>query len=149
MFFRFFLVVLLVFSFSYGKTKKENVPILVEADKLVFNKKENTAKYIGNVVIKKGDITIKAGSLNIYLDKENKIKKVIAKDKVVFEKGNVKGKAQEAVLEKDTVILKGNAEIRQKNNVIKGDVIVYNLKTGNVEVKGKNKRVRTIIFPEQ
>ncbi len=140
---------LLVFiTLSYGKTKKV-IPIVIEADQLVFKKKENLAVYKGNVSIKRGDIKIKSDELDVYIGKKGKLEKVIARGNVRFSKGkSIEGSAKLAILEEDKITLKGNAKIKQNSNIIEGDIIVYDIKTGTVEVKGKKEKVRTIIFPE-
>ncbi len=145
----FLSILTLTFTQSYAK-QKHIVPVVIEAKKLIFDKKQHLARYIGDVTIKRGDITIKAYELNIYLSKDNKIERIIALGNVRFKKGrDIKGFSKKAILEKDKLILEKNAKIQQKNNIIEGDIIIYNIKTGTVEVKGENERVRTIIFPEE
>jgi len=144
---RILLTVLILFSLSFAE--KKFIPVLIEADKLVFNKKENIARYIGNVIIKRGEITIKSKELNVFLGQKNQIKKIIAKGGITFEKKDIRGKADEAILEGDKLVLKGNAKIKQKKNIIEGDIIIYDIKNGSVEVKGTKGRVRTVIFPEK
>jgi len=144
---RILLSVLIIFFLSFAE--KKFIPVLIEADKLVFNKKENIARYIGNVIIKRGEITIKSKELNVFLGQKNQIKKIIAKGGITFEKKDIRGKADEAILEGDKLVLKGNAKIKQKKNIIEGDIIIYDIKNGSVEVKGTKGRVRTVIFPEK
>ncbi len=144
---RILLTVLIIFFLSFAE--KKFIPVLIEADKLVFNKKENIARYIGNVIIKRGEITIKSKELNVFLGQKNQIKKIIAKGGITFEKKDIRGKADEAILEGDKLVLKGNAKIKQKKNIIEGDIIIYDIKNGSVEVKGTKGRVRTVIFPEK
>ncbi len=139
-------IFLIVSIVSYGEPK-EKAPIVIEAKKLIYKKKEHLARYIGDVSVKKDDIRIFASQIDIFLDKTNKIKRIVATGDVRFLKGrDIEGSAKTAILENDKVILKGNAKIRQKSNIIEGDIIVFNIKTGSAEVKGE--KVRTIIFPQ-
>ncbi len=144
-----FFLLLVFITFSYGKTKKI-IPIVIEADQLVFKKKENLAVYKGHVSIKRGDLKIMSDELDVYIGKKGKLEKVIAKGHVRFSKGkNIEGSADIAILKEDKILLKGNAKIKQNSNIIEGDIIIYDLKSGTVEVKGKKEKVRTIIFPEK
>lgn len=102
------------------------------------------------MTIKRGDIKINSDELNVYIGKKGKLEKVIAKGHVKFSKGkNIEGSADKAILKENKIILEGNAKIKQNANIIEGDVIIYNIKTGTVEVKGQKEKVRTIIFPEK
>ncbi|WP_456465460.1 lipopolysaccharide transport periplasmic protein LptA [Persephonella sp.] len=146
-----FLIFFLIFSFTVFGVEDKKEPIVIESDTLEYLKKENMVIYKGNVVVKKGDFILKSNLLRIFLDKKGQIKKILALGNVRFEKGNRKGRSDKAEYYKDKnfLILIGNAELQQDNNIIEGDEIVYYLDTEKAEVKGKNKRVRTIFFPEE
>ncbi len=150
--------VLLIFlffltSFSFGQTNNEEnkAPIVIEADSFEYDNKQKIAVYKDNVVVRKGDFTLWANLMHIYFDENSKIKKIIAEGNVRFEKGLYKGKSEKATYEADKEIIKliGNAQIRKGNNVLEGDEIDYFMKEDKAVVIGKNKKVRTIIIPEE
>ncbi len=145
------LIVLLMFSYIVFGVENKKEPIVIESDTLEYLKSDNMVIYKGNVVVKKGDFVLKSNLLRIFLDKKGQIKKILAVGNVRFVKGNRKGKSDKAEYfkNKNFIVLKGNAELQQDNNIIEGDEIVYYLDTEKAEVKGKNKRVRTIFFPEE
>ncbi|WP_293443368.1 lipopolysaccharide transport periplasmic protein LptA [Persephonella sp.] len=148
--FRIFLIFLLFSHTVFGMENKKE-PVVIEADTLEYLKKNSMIIYKGNVVVKKGDFTLKSDLLKIFLDEKGDIKKIIATGNVRFVKGNRKGKSEKAEYFKDKnyLILLGNAELQQNSNIIEGDEIVYYLDTEKAEVKGKHKRVRSIFFPEE
>ncbi|MBK3331456.1 lipopolysaccharide transport periplasmic protein LptA [Persephonella atlantica] len=133
---------------SYAQTKK---PVVIEADTLRYDKKAQIAIYEGNVTVKSDDFRLFSEKLKIFLDENGDIKKIIAEGNVRFYKGNRKGKSDRAEYyrNKDLIVLLGNAELQQDNNIIEGDEIIYHMDTEKAEVVGKNKRVRTIFFPEE
>ncbi|WP_456383412.1 lipopolysaccharide transport periplasmic protein LptA [Persephonella sp.] len=146
------LVCALLISVSYAEKKTQtDKPIVIEADTLEYDKKDQIIVYTGNVVVKKDDFTLWSDKLKIFLDQKGDIKKILAVGNVRFVKGNRKGKSEEAEYYKDKnyIILKGNAQLQQDNNIIEGDEIIYYIDTEKAEVVGKNKRVRTIFFPEE
>jgi len=145
------LVVLLIFSFTVFGAQDKKEPIVIESDTLEYLKNNNMIIYKGNVVVKKGDFVLKSDVLRIFLDDRGQIKKILSLGNVRFVKGNRKGKSDKAEYYKDKnfIVLIGNAELQQDSNIIEGDEIVYYLDTEKAEVKGKNKRVRTIFFPEE
>ncbi len=145
---RILILLLISFFFSYAQTDK---PVVIEADTLRYDKKAQIAIYEGNVEVKSDDFRLFSEKLEIFLDNNGDIKKIIALGNVRFYKGNRRGKSKKAEYykEKNLIILKGNAELQQDNNVIEGDEIVYHIDTEKAEVVGKNKRVRTIFFPEE
>ncbi|NPA12466.1 MAG: lipopolysaccharide transport periplasmic protein LptA [Aquificae bacterium] len=147
-----FIALLIAFSITYAQTKEntEKKPIVIEADTLDYDKQKQIAVYKGNVVVKKDDFVMYSDVLKLYLDENGDIKKIVAVGNVRFKKDNRSGKSQEAVYYKDKnyIVLKGKAMVKQDNNIIEGDEIIYYLDTEKAEVVGKNKRVRTIFFPE-
>ena len=146
---RVLLAFLLIWGLVYAE--KTEQPIVIEADTLEYIKSKQMIIYKGNVVVKKEDFTLKADTLEIFLDEKGDIKEIIALGNVRFVKGNRRGKSDRAEYYKDKnyIVLIGNAELQQDNNVIEGDEIVYYIDTEKAEVTGKNKRVRTIFFPEE
>ena len=145
------LLVFLIFSYIVLGVENKKEPIVIESDTLEYLKSNNMVIYKGNVVVKKGDFILKSDLLRIFLDAKGQIKKILAVGNVRFVKGNRKGKSDKAEYfkNKNFIVLMGNAELQQDSNIIEGDEIVYYLDTEKAEVKGKNKRVRTIFFPEE
>jgi len=149
---KYLIILMLIFvNFSSVIAEKDNKPIVIEADTLEYNKKDNFILYKGNVIVKKGDFTLRSDILKIFLDSKGDIQKIIAIGNVKFVKGNRKGKSDEAEYYKDKnyIVLKGNAQLQQDNNIIEGDEIIYYIDSEKAEVVGKKKRVRTIFFPEE
>ncbi|WP_457628276.1 lipopolysaccharide transport periplasmic protein LptA, partial [Persephonella sp.] len=110
------LVCALLISVSYAEKKTQtDKPIVIEADTLEYDKKDQIIVYTGNVVVKKDDFTLWSDKLKIFLDQKGDIKKILAVGNVRFVKGNRKGKSEEAEYYKDKnyIILKGNAQLQQ------------------------------------
>ncbi|WP_457569901.1 lipopolysaccharide transport periplasmic protein LptA [Desulfurobacterium sp.] len=136
-------------SFAGQKTALKNVPIVVEARQLIYDKNKHTAIYIGNVIVQHDRITITGDKLIIYFDKTGKIiEKVEMIGNVVLksDQGNGKCDRLEYYPAQEKIVLIGNAELKKGKNVIVGDRIVA-FKNGNVTVEGIKQKVKTIIFP--
>lgn len=149
---RLFIVFLLIFGISYAeKTEKKQIPIVIESDTLNYSKKDNLLIYKGNVVVKKEDFVLHSDMLKILLDQKGDINRIIAIGHVHFKKGDRTGKSDKAEYFKDKnyIILTGNAQLQQNNNIIEGEKIIYYLDTEKAEVVGQKKRVRTIFFPKE
>jgi len=120
----------LILGLSFGER------IHVVADK--FRGERGKLIYIGNVKLTtdKGKKLL-CDRLEVYLGKDNKISKAVAIGHVVYTDPNYRATCHEAIYkpEQDVVILKGNAVVTNKKGFIKGDEIVYNLKTGNINVQ--------------
>ena len=144
----FFLV--LIYSFQVTAQKSDK-PIVIEADTLEYDKKGQIIYYKGNVIVKKDDFTLTSDTLKIFLTENGDVNRIVALGNVRFVKGNREGKSEKAEYFKNGnyIILKGNAELKQNNNIIEGDEIIYYIETEKAEVVGKKKRVRTIFFPDE
>lgn len=146
---------LVFISFSFGENKQNTEPIVIEANELVFNQKSNKAVYTGNVIAKKGDMTLYADKMDIYLDKNGDVIKIVATGNVRFyKKPDKEGRGSVAIYEKksDTITLKGkNAILKQSENMVEGELIVYHIDTEITEVKSnrEKQRVKTILFPKE
>ena len=152
--FSIFLALVFIY-FSFGENKQNTEPIIIEANELVFNQKSNKAVYTGNVVVKKGDMILYADKMEIFLDKDGDISKIVATGNVRFHKRpDREGKGDTAIYEKkfNTITLKGkNAILKQSENIVEGELIVYHIDTEITEVKSnrEKQRVKTILFPKE
>ena len=134
------------FGFSASRS-----PIDIASDTVEANQKENTVTFRGNVVAKQEDMTLYANTLIIHYDPESK------KLKVITALGNVKivqldrrATGQKAIFQQDEnkVILDGEAVVREGENVILGErVIFYVNEERSVVEGGKGNRVNTRITP--
>ncbi len=146
---------LIFISSSFSENKKSVEPIVIEANELVFNQKSNKAVYTGNVIVKKGDMTLYADKMEIFLDRNGDISKIVATGDVRFyKKPDKEGRGNIAIYEKksDTITLKGqNAVLKQGENIVEGEFIVYHIDTEITEVKSnkKKQRVKTVLFPKE
>jgi lipopolysaccharide export system protein LptA len=155
-----FLIVLisaLIFSIpTYAAKKtssnkeKKPIPTVIEADELTYIQKERKAIYKGNVVVKRGDVTILANRMDVYFDEEGDVIKIIAVGNVrIYKKPDREGRGDKAIYDKkrDTIELIGNAYLKQGKNVVEGERIIHYITKEITEVKGaKKRRVKTIIF---
>ena len=150
---RFLLAFFIMVGITYAETTegRKQIPIVIEADTLNYSKKDNLLIYKGNVVVKKEDFILHSDTLKILLDQKGDISRIIAIGHVHFKKGDRTGKSDKAEYFKDKnyIILTGNAQLQQNNNIIEGEKIIYYLDTEKAEVVGQKKRVRTIFFPKE
>ncbi|RUM62424.1 MAG: lipopolysaccharide transport periplasmic protein LptA, partial [Persephonella sp.] len=83
------------------------------------------------------------------------ISKIVATGNVRFyKKPDREGRGNIAIYEKksDTITLKGkNAILKQSENIVEGELIVYHIDTEITEVKSnrEKQRVKTILFPKE
>ncbi|MGC8942257.1 MAG: lipopolysaccharide transport periplasmic protein LptA [Sulfurihydrogenibium sp.] len=145
----FMLILGIAYAQQNQKTNKE--PIVINADKLEYNNKERLAIYSGNVDVKKGNFNLKADVVKIYLDDKGDVSKIYAIGNVYFQKENKWGKSKEGEYYKDKnlIILKGNAEVHQDDNVVEGDEIQYYVDEERAIAISKSNRVRSVIFPKE
>ncbi len=141
------MVLMLFVGLSYGV---KQIPIVIEADQLLFDNRKNIAVYSGNAKIKRGDLLIKADKIQVILSRNGDISKFIATGHVLFKAKSMWAKADAVQYSKDKnyIVLKGNAELHQQNTVVKGEEIRYYFDDKRFIVIGKGKKVKTIIIPE-
>jgi lipopolysaccharide export system protein LptA len=135
-------------------------PILIEADSLEINDREGTSLYRGNVEITQGTIHITADSVKVTQRKEG-ADQILAKGRpVTFRQQTdpdgtlVEGEAETAeyAADSDTLVLTGNALLKQGQDSFASDRIIYDrarsiVKAGT-SAQGKT-RVRVSIQPER
>ncbi|MGC8587452.1 MAG: lipopolysaccharide transport periplasmic protein LptA [Hydrogenobaculum sp.] len=128
-----------------AKNTSNNKPIYIEANKMDYN--NNVITYTGNVVATRGDGKLTCQELKIFLDKNKKIEKIIAKGNPVYTEPNklIKGNIIEYDAPQDEIIVTGNAYLENKGNVVQGDKVIYYKKLDKAIVTGK--RVQSIFIP--
>lgn len=142
---------------SYGATELPEPagrgPIDVTADRLDVDEQNGTAVFIGQVVATQGDMTVYADKLVVRRDqKTEQVEKIEASGGVRVVQQDRIATAQQAVFYQleEKLILNGAAEIRQGQNMVSGEEIVFFLKDNRSLVKsGEDGRVRAVFFPEQ
>ena len=141
------MIFMLFVGLSYGA---KQIPIVIEADQLLFDNRKNIAVYSGNAKIKRGDLLIKANKIEVILSKNGDISRFIATGNVLFKANSLWAKADAVFYSKDKnyIVLKGNAELHQQNTVVEGEEIRYYFDDKRFIVVGKGKKVKTIIIPE-
>lgn len=119
-----------------------------------FNYKANTIYFSGNVVVKQGQISIKADELFAETSNDDNTEKLIAKGKpatfsqIGAENGNITAQADEIeyLVEEQTLKLIGNATFKQGGSTVSSASIVFDLKAQQVIADsgdGTNERVLT------
>jgi len=128
-----------------------HAPIDIDADTAEANLRENTFTFKGNVVAKQGDANLYGNTLVITFDSNTKkIKEIVAVGNVKFVQLDRRATGQKATFyqESNKLVLEGEAVLREGENVIRGERVIYyaDEERGVVE-GGKGDRVRTTITP--
>ncbi|MEW6615456.1 MAG: lipopolysaccharide transport periplasmic protein LptA [Thermodesulfobacteriota bacterium] len=131
----------------------KNQPIVINSDHLEGDNKKNVVKFTGNVVAKRGELTIRSKSISVMYDKANKkVMEIVAEGDVRINQGNKKARGEKAVFmnSQEKIILTGNPRVWEGDNIIKGEKITLFLAEDRGVVEGnKNTRVNATINIEK
>ncbi len=133
------------FTFSAGFAKEE--PIQIAADKMTAVEDSQTVVFSGNVDATQGNVRIRADTMKIHYNDDNKksggktsqqVKKIICSGNVEITSDEWLGTADTMnyFSKKNLIQLMGNARAFQGQNRIQGERIDYYLDTGKSEVFG-------------
>lgn len=131
-------------------TKKE--PINFRGEGLSGLREKGYVEIHKDVVVTQGDLKLESQKAEVYYDENNNdIKKIIVKGKVKLTRPSIEEgqsvKASSDIAEFDAVkqqiLLHGNAELVKGSDVIKGNFISYDLKTGWINAS----KVRGVVKP--
>lgn len=132
--------------------------IQVSASRTAGDLKNKIFSYIDNVVISQGSLKIRADLVQVITNQDTEPKTYVAKGspatfEQILEDGTpIYLQANEITYEpaKNTIVISGNAELRQAGSMVKSSVITYNLLTEQVLADSKdNERVQTTLQPKQ
>jgi lipopolysaccharide export system protein LptA len=134
------------FGFSASRA-----PIDIVSDTVEANQKENTVTFKGNVVAKQEDTTLYANTLVIrYGAETKKLKEIMAIGNVKIVQLDRRATGQKATFyeEENKVILDGEAVVREGENEIRGERVIFYVNEERSLVEGgKGSRVNTRITP--
>ena len=129
----------------------------IDSSRQAADLKNKIFTYIDNVLITQGSLVIKADLVQVIIESKSADKIYIAKGKPATFK-HILGDGSPIYLQaneikyqpsKNTVIVSGNAELRQEGSKIKGNIITYNFLTDQVNASSNsndnNDRVSTVL----
>ncbi len=154
-------------------TEKE-IPLRITAARLEADQKEGIIIFSGQVKALYGDSTLYSEKLLVYLKKQpapakgaakppqeqgeqsplgdlgaGKIDRIVAKGQVRFVQADRVATGDEAIYykDRDEVVLTGNPQLWQAENTLKGERIVFNIKTNKVLVESSpQRRVEALLY---
>lgn len=122
-------------------------PIDVTAENLEVRAKEGWALFSGLVLVKQGGLTMKAGQMRVFYDKETlddnpEIDRLDAIGSVVFTSASETVSAERAIydVEKRLVTMLGKIVMTRGETVLKGDRLELNLVTGLTKLSGEDSK---------
>ncbi len=168
-----FAVLLLVLLSLSATVHAAGGPIDIEADRMLSQEKENSVLFSGKVVAKQDDVTIHADEMTVYYAPEGdgkkkpaaqkgpapggggaqKIQKLICTGKVKITRGEWTGLGQrmDYFTGERKVVLSGDAQTWQGQNMVSGKTIIYYLDEGRSIVEqddSARKRVKAVLHPD-
>lgn len=145
---------------SEGKSRKSErgfgfassqAPINITSDTVEANQKQNTVTFKGNVVAKQEETTLYANTLVVTHDPNTKkLKEIVAIGNVKIVQLDRRATGQKATFHQDVnkVVLDGEVVVREGENVIRGERVIYYVDEERSVVEGgKGSRVSTTITP--
>jgi lipopolysaccharide export system protein LptA len=130
-----------------------NQPIEITAQQLELLQEQRQSIFIGDVVVKQGEMTLYTEKLIVFFEKkQDQIERLEAVGGVRVIQLDRIATAEKAIFQqaKEILVLIGNAEVKQGRNQIVGDEIILYLKENRSLVKSfKKGRVKAIIVPEK
>ncbi|MFP1919864.1 lipopolysaccharide ABC transporter substrate-binding protein LptA [Lonsdalea quercina] len=159
---RYTLIASSLFSVSMpvlALTGDTDQPIHIDSDQQSLDMQGNVVTFTGNVIVTQGSIKVQADKVVVTRPQGQQGREVIegfgnpATFYQMQDNGKpVKGHSQKMryELDKDNVILTGNAYLEQLDSNVKGDRITYLVKQQQMEAfSDKGKRVTTVLVPSQ
>jgi lipopolysaccharide export system protein LptA len=136
---------------AFGFSTNSQAPIDITSDTVEASQKDNTVTFNGNVIAKQEDITLYANKMVVsYNPDTKKFKEIMAVGNVRIVQLDRRATSQKASFEQDAakVTLEGEAVLREGENVIRGERIIYYVDEQRSVVEGgKGGRVTTTISP--
>ena len=152
------LLLLVAHPLSWALPDDRKQPINVSADRAEKDDKKGTTVYIGDVIMTQGSIRVTGATVTIY-DNNGTVDKMIAtgkqdqpatfKQKPDAASEDVIAEAQtlEYRLDNETLLLEGEALLKQEGRTTNSNKIIYDMKTTVVNAGANDGRVIMVIPP--
>jgi len=131
--------------------KAGDAPIEITSDAVEAEQKQNRVTFKGNVIAKQGDITLYTNTLIVLYDQTTKkIKEIKGIGNVKIVQLDRRVTSHQATFDQDEnkVVLEGDAVVREGENVVRGERVIYYINEEKAVVEGTGKgRVTTRITP--
>lgn len=140
-----------------GFAAESNDPISINAETLQWTQRDGRQilEYRGGVVATRGDMTIRASVLTVFLPLEGTagggtFDRIEASGNVSIVASEQNASAQNAVMDMvgQTVVMTGNVSLNDGVNQMSGERLTVDLRTGNWQMEaGAGNRVQTVVNP--
>ncbi len=135
---------------GFGFTSSRS-PIEITSDTVEGDQKQNRVTFKGNVIAKQEDATLYANMVVVHYDSEmKKMKEIVATGNVRIVQLDRRATSHKATFYQveNKIVLEGEAVIREGDNVVRGERVVYLVDEERSYVEGgKGGRVVTTIVP--
>lgn len=135
---------------GFGFTTSRS-PIEITSDTVEGDQKQNRVTFKGNVIAKQEDATLYANMVVVHYDSEmKKMKEIVATGNVRIVQSDRRATSQRATFHQseNKIVLDGEVVIREGDNVVRGEKVVYLVDEERSYVEGgKGSRVSTTITP--
>ena len=129
---------------------------MIDADEVDIDFQTGTRIYRGNVYGQQGTIRVNADEVQLYYE-DDELSKVIAFGQPVVFRQRPDGKEHDVIgkglkveidQKQNIVTLTDNASLTQNKDSITGKVIVYNMATDKIMIRGGAAQTKTTVVPE-
>ncbi len=123
--------------------KNADKPINIKSESLSISTSNNIATFTDNVVVKQGDMTMKANEMKVYSERQknatkNKFKRIEAFGKVFLNSPNREARSNKAIYDvvAGRIEMYENVYLKENGNTLQGSKFVYDLKSGQTAISG-------------
>ena len=154
---RCLITAILVFPLASSGSDDRDQPVVIQADEVDMDLKSGLRLYRGNVSVTKGSIRILADQIEMTFSNEQLALALATGQPAVFRQRpagkshDVVGKGESIEMDEvnNLVTLRGGASLKQQQDTVYGETIVYDLRSGKLRVRGNSNSVtQTILAPK-
>ncbi len=141
-----------ILPLSKGQDKDKDQPITITAPRAEFDNKQHTAKYTGDVMVKRGTSTLTCDQMLAWFEedaqKNQKISKLMAEGRVklLTEQYIITSKKAEYFEQEKKLVFTEDVVCVQDKNTIAGDKITYLMDDDRILVEGN---ARSVMYPKE